>query len=109
MSHWDEIRRRARTQRAAALREAGGEPSAESLLAVAERLTGFERIGLPAGDSLLDDAEATLDHGMKMVWFNRLASIRLTSMHTSGCTLNARTRQSSTWILRPLRNPCQLA
>ncbi len=77
MSHWDEIRRRARTQRAAALREAGGEPSAESLLAVAERLTGFERIGLPAGDSLLDDAEATLDHGMKMVWFNREVEPRL--------------------------------
>ena len=71
MSHWDEIRRRARTQRAAALREAGGDPSAESLLAAAERLTGFERIGLPAGDSLLDGAEATLDHDMERVWFNR--------------------------------------
>ena len=71
MSHWDEIRRRARTQRAAALREAGGDPSAESLLAAAERLTGFERIGLPAGDSLLDGAEATLDHDIERVWFNR--------------------------------------
>ena len=71
MSHWDEIRRRARTQRDAALREAEGDPSAESLLAAAERLTGFERIGLPAGDSLLDGADAALDHGMKRVWFNR--------------------------------------
>ena len=71
MSHWDEIRRRARERRAAVLREAGGDPSAESLLAAAERLTGFDRIGLPAGDSLLDGAEATLDRDMERVWFNR--------------------------------------
>ena len=77
MSHWDERRRQARTQRAAALREAGGDPSAESLLAAAERLTGFERIGLPAGDPLLDGADATLDHGMKRVWFNREVEPRL--------------------------------
>ena len=69
MSHWDEIRRRARTQRAALLREAGGDPSAESLLAAAARLTGFERIGLPTDDSLLDGAEATLDRDMERVWF----------------------------------------
>ncbi len=77
MSHWDEIRRRARTQRASAIREAEGDPLAESLLAAAERLTGFERIGLPAGDSLLDGADATLDHGMKRVWFNREVEPRL--------------------------------
>ena len=71
MSHWDEIKRRARAQRAAVLQEAGGDPSAESLLAAAERLTGFGRIGLPAGDSLLDGAEAALDHDMERVWFNR--------------------------------------
>ena len=77
MSHWDEIRRQARTRRAAALREAEGDQSAESLLAVAERLTGFERIGLPEGDSLLDGADATLDHVMKRVWFNREVEPRL--------------------------------
>ena len=71
MSHWDEIRRRARERRAAVLREAGGDPSAESLLAAAERLTGFKRVSLPAGDSLLDGAEAALDHEMERVWFNR--------------------------------------
>ena len=71
MSHWDEIRRWARAQRAVALRETGGDSSAESLLAAAERLTGFERIGLPSGDSLLDGAEATLNHDMERVWFNR--------------------------------------
>lgn len=77
MSHWDEIRRLARTQRAAALRESGGNPSAESLLAAAERLTGFERIGLPSSDSLLDGADAALDHAMKRVWFNREVEPRL--------------------------------
>ncbi len=77
MSHWDEIRRLARTQRSAALREAGGDPSAESLLAAAERLTGFERIALAAGDSLLDGADAALDHVMKRVWFNREVEPRL--------------------------------
>ncbi len=77
MSHWDEIRRLARTQRAAALREAGGDPSAESLLAAAERLTGFERTGLPASDSLLDGADAALDHVMKRVWFSREVEPRL--------------------------------
>ena len=70
MSHWDEIRRRARAQRAAVLREVGGDSSGESLLAAAERLTGFERIGLPPGDSLLDGADATLDRDMERVWFN---------------------------------------
>ena len=70
MSHWDEIRRRARAQRAVVLREPGGHSSGESLLAAAERLTGFERIGLPADDSLLDGAEATLDRDMERVWFN---------------------------------------
>ena len=77
MRHWDEIRRRARARRAAALREAEEEPSAESLLSAAERLTGFKRIGLPAGDSLLDGADATLDHGMRRVWFNREVEPRL--------------------------------
>ena len=71
MSHWDEIRRRARERRSAVLGAAGGDPSAESLLAAAERLTDFERIGLPTGDSLLDGAEAALDHDMQRVWFNR--------------------------------------
>ena len=77
MSHWDDLRRRARAQRATVLREAGEDSSAGSLLAAAERLTGFERIGLPAGDSLLDGADAALDHEMKRVWFNREVESRL--------------------------------
>lgn len=45
MRHWDEIRRRARAQRAEVLREAKGDSSAESLLAAAERLTGMHISG----------------------------------------------------------------
>lgn len=71
MNRWNEVRRQAREQRAAVLQKAGGDPSAEALLAAAEQLTGFKRIGLPAGDALLDGAEATLDHDMERVWFNR--------------------------------------
>ena len=77
MSLWDDVRRRARAQRAVVLLEGGEDYSAGSLLAAAERLTGFERIGLPAGDSLLDGADAALDHDMKRVWFNREVEPRL--------------------------------
>ncbi len=77
MSHWGEIRRRARAQRAEVLRETRGDLSAESLLTAAERLTGFERIGLPVGDSLLDGADAKLQHNMERVWFNREVEPRL--------------------------------
>ena len=70
MSHWDDIRRQARKQRTAVLCEAGDDTSAESLLAAADRLTGFERIGLPAGDPLLDGGEAVLDLDMERIWFN---------------------------------------
>ena len=81
MSHWNEIRWRARAQRAVVLRETEGDFSAESLLAASERLTGFERIGLPAGDTLLDGAEATLDYDMERVWFNRDVEPSLTHFY----------------------------
>ena len=71
MSHWDHIRRQAYVQHNAVLCEAGDDTSAESLLAAADRLTGFERIGLPAGDPLLDGGDAALDLGMERIWFNR--------------------------------------
>ncbi|MPZ13594.1 MAG: AAA family ATPase [Chloroflexi bacterium] len=71
MGHWEDLRRRARAQRAAVLAEAGGDPSATALLAAADRLTGFERVGLPGGDALLDGGEAALDLDMERIWFNR--------------------------------------
>lgn len=71
MGHWEDLRRQARAQRASVLAEAGGDPSAEALLAAADRLTGLEPVGLPAGDPLLDGGEAALDLDMERIWFNR--------------------------------------
>ncbi len=71
MSHWDDIRRQARARRTVVLCEAGDDISADSLLAAADRLTGFKRIDLPAGDSLLDGGDAVLDLNMERIWFNR--------------------------------------
>ena len=77
MNHWDNIRREARARRAAVLHKAGDGPSAESLLGAAERVTGFERIALPAGDPLLDGGDAALDLDMETIWFNREIEPRL--------------------------------
>ena len=71
MNHWDDIRQQARAQRTAVLGENSGVASAESLLAAADRLTGFGRVPLPAGDLLLDGGDAALDHEMQRIWFNR--------------------------------------
>ena len=71
MSHWDHIRRQARARRAAVLCEVGDDISAESLLAAADRLTGFVRIGVPSSDPLLDGGDAALDLVMERIWFNR--------------------------------------
>ena len=70
MSHWDNIRRAARAQHAAMFLEAGGDPSAESLLDAADRVTGFKRIPLSANDPLLDGGDAVLDIDMERIWFN---------------------------------------
>ncbi len=77
MSHWDVIRQRARTQRTALLSDVRYDTSAESLLAAADRLTGFERIGLPDGDSLLDGGDAVLDLVTRYILFNREVEPRL--------------------------------
>ena len=71
MSHWDDIRRQARTQRVAVIGENRDLVTAELLLTAADRLTGFKRIPLPAGDPLLDGGEAVLDLEMQRIWFNR--------------------------------------
>ena len=68
--HWDEIRRQAHTYHAAAL-AAGGEPAAAALLVAAERLTGVMRVPVPAGDALLDGADALLDAAAGLIIFSR--------------------------------------
>ena len=77
MSHWDDIRQQARGQRTAVLGDDSGVTSAESLLAATDRLTGFGRVPLPAGDPLLDGGDAALDLEMQLIWFNRDVSPRL--------------------------------
>ena len=77
MTHWDNIRREARARRAAVILEAGDDPSAESLLKAADRVTGFQRSPLPAGDPLLDGGDASLDIEMEIIWFNREVDPRL--------------------------------
>ena len=77
MSHWDELRHRARAKRAEVLCETRYDTPAESLLAASDCLTGFERIGLPSGDSLLDGGDAALDLEMKQILFNREVEPRL--------------------------------
>ena len=98
MSHWDDIRRQARRWRTTVLREAGGDPSSESLLAAADQLTSYERIGLPAGDPLLDGAEATLDHEMERVWFNRDVEPELARFYQTH-------EYAHLWLHPELRNP----
>ena len=77
MSHWDNIRREARARRHAVLHETGENPSAESLLRATDRVTGFQRLPLPAGDPILDGGDASLDIDMKIIWFNREVEPRL--------------------------------
>jgi DNA helicase-2/ATP-dependent DNA helicase PcrA len=70
LSHWDLIRDRARLRRASALAEAGGHERADALLAAADRLTGFTRVALPHGDSLLDGALSVLDREAGRIWYD---------------------------------------
>ena len=77
MRRWDDIRRKARERRAEVLIEVGDDLSAESLLVAADRLTSFQRVGLPAGDPLLDGSDAVLDFEMEHIWFNRDVDTRL--------------------------------
>ena len=77
MSHWNDIRRQARAQRAAVLRENGDIPTAESLLDAADRLTGFQRIPVSAGDSLLNGGDAVFDPKIKTILFNQEIEPRL--------------------------------
>lgn len=77
MSHWEDLRKLARQRRAEALAAAKGDPSAAALLAATDRLTGFERFGLPGDDTLLDGGEAVLDPNLERIWFNRNVEPRL--------------------------------
>src|SRR5580658_3874176 len=68
MSHWSEIRARAREKHRALAAAAGNDRSPRAILNAADTATGHQRISLPAGDPLLYGAEACLYGGF--VWFN---------------------------------------
>lgn len=70
MTHWNQIRNQARTRRGSVLAEAGDDEQAVSLLAAADRLTGFTRVGLPKGDPLLDAAQSSLDRESGYIWYD---------------------------------------
>lgn len=78
MSHWDDLRRRAQSRHAAAFAEAGGNPGADALLAAADRLTGFERVGVPSSDVLLDGGDGALDPDMSLILYNSDVSVQHT-------------------------------
>src|SRR5688572_28223015 len=69
MGHWDDIRRQARQRRAEYL-AAVPSGDAAALVAAVEAATGVRRVGVPAGDSLLDGGAAVLDREAGVVWFN---------------------------------------
>jgi len=68
MSHWSEIRGRAREKHKSLAAAAGNDHSPKAILNAADTATGHQRIPLPAGDPLLYGAEACLYGGF--VWFN---------------------------------------
>jgi superfamily I DNA/RNA helicase len=69
MNHWDAIRIRARQKHATLYAATGHDPSAAAILSAASTSTQFRRIGVPANDTLLYGAQATLHSGV--VWFNK--------------------------------------
>lgn len=70
MTLWTDIRQKARLQRAVVLPNTNGIISAWTLLDAAARLTKIAYLPVPAGDSLLDGAEAVLDIEAGVIWFN---------------------------------------
>jgi len=68
MSHWAEIRARAREKHAQLAAAAGNDHSPRGMLNAADTAAGYQRIPLAAGDPLLYGAEACLYGGF--IWFN---------------------------------------
>ncbi len=68
MSHWSEIRARAREKHAELATAAGNDHSPRGMLNAADTAAGYQRIPLAAGDPLLYGAEACLYGGF--IWFN---------------------------------------
>lgn len=81
MGQWEDVRRRARTNRAEALALADGDTSAAALLVAAERITGIRRHPVKAGDPLLDGGAAVLDRDADTIWYDREANPLLAAFY----------------------------
>lgn len=71
MSHWDEIRRTALTQRHVILGSASGIPPATDVLAAAERRTSLRRVPCPPDAPDLYGSDALLDREYGRILYNR--------------------------------------
>ncbi len=75
MSHWTDIRQKARRERRRILSQmkltAGEIPTAAALLERAAQETGLRFRGVPAGNPALEGGEAKLDAERQTIWYNR--------------------------------------
>jgi DNA helicase-2/ATP-dependent DNA helicase PcrA len=70
MSHWVDLRKRAR-DKSKVLREAANGDSAADIVKAAEQTTKVKLVPCPPGDPLLAEAEAVLDSDSGIIWFNQ--------------------------------------
>ena len=70
MSHWGEIRRRARAWRVVLTRKPGERSLRMLYLPQPKRSTGYKRRGLAADHPLLAGAQAVLDMDARTIWYN---------------------------------------
>src|SRR5262252_2890295 len=70
MTHWDDVRRRARAARADGCGVIVDLQTAEALLDAAVEQAGLIRVGLPTGHPLLFGAQAVLDRDAGAIWFD---------------------------------------
>ncbi|HYW06460.1 MAG TPA: UvrD-helicase domain-containing protein, partial [Longimicrobium sp.] len=71
MSHWTELRARAREQHRVLLGLTGGDASAAALLRAAAEMTDVHPKRLASGDPLLDGALAVLDRDAELIYYDR--------------------------------------
>jgi superfamily I DNA/RNA helicase len=80
MSHWAEIRARARKQHQILLAGVHGTPSAEALLTAAALQTDIHPYLVPAGDPLLGSAQAVLDRKAQSIFYDQETDPSLVSL-----------------------------
>lgn len=81
MSSWAEVRRIARHRHDELANGVESLVSSEVLLASAQEATGIKVVGRPAGDALLDGAEAAYDRDRKRIYFSRETPAAVSRFH----------------------------